>query len=185
MATALATDLMTAGEYLRLPDNGVLTELVRGKIVDMNRPFTAHGYFCLQVGYILRRHLEDHDVGRAVSNDSGVITEHDPDTVRGPDVAYYSYARVPRGPVPLEGYWPAPDLVFEVRSPDDRWKDIHRKIGEYLDAGVLSVVVVDPAMQTVHVFSADRPTETLHVDDDLVLEDILPGFRVAVKKLFE
>ena len=35
MATALATDLMTAGEYLRLPDNGTLTELVRGRIVDI------------------------------------------------------------------------------------------------------------------------------------------------------
>ena len=185
MATVLATDLMTAEEYLRLPDNGVPTELVRGRIVKMNRPFTAHGYFCSVIDRLIGNHVAGHELGRCVCNDSGVVTERDPDTVRGPDVAYYSYERVPRGPIPMEGYWPAPDLVFEVRSPDDRWKQIHHKIGEYLDAGVLTVVVVDPAVQTVHVFSADRPVETLHVDDDLSLEDILPGFRVAVRKLFE
>ena len=185
MATVLATDLMTAEEYLRLPDNGVPTELVRGRIVKMNRPFTAHGYFMISIASLLRTYVVQHDHGRVVGGDAGIVTQRDPDTVRGPDVAYYSFERVPRGPIPMGGYWPAPDLVFEVRSPDDRWKQIHHKIGEYLDAGVLTVVVVDPAVQTVHVFSADRPVETLHVDDDLALEDILPGFRVAVRKLFE
>jgi Uma2 family endonuclease len=184
MATAIATELMTAEEYLHLPETGVPTELVRGRIVEMNRPFTAHGYFCSVMDRLLGNYADSHNLGRVVCNDAGVVTERDPDTVRGPDVAYYSYQRIPRGPLP-EGYWAAPELAVEVRSDDDRWKDIHHKIGEYLDAGVLTVVVVDPAVQTVHVFSADRPVETLHVDDDLSLEDILPGFRVAVKKLFE
>jgi Uma2 family endonuclease len=185
MATALATELITAEEYLRLPDNGDTTELVRGRIVIMNRPYTAHGYFCLQIGSLLKRFADDHDLGRVVSNDSGVVTSRDPDTVRGPDVAFYSYERVPRGPVPLDGYWPAPDLVFEVRSPDDRWKEIHHKVGEFLHAGVSTVVVTDPAAQTVHVFSADRPVQSLTADGELALDDVLPGFRVPVRKLFE
>ena len=91
---------------------------------------------------------------------------------------------MPRGPLP-EGYWPAPELAVVVRSDDDRWKDMHHKIGEYLTAGVLTVVVVDPAVQTVQVFSADRPVEILREDDELTLADILPGVRVAVRKLFE
>ncbi len=185
MSTVQATDRITAEEYLRLPDSGNTTELVRGRIVTMNRPYTAHGYFCSVIDRLVGNHVTNHDLGRVVSNDAGVVTARDPDTVRGPDVAYYSFERVPRGPIPLNGYWPAPDLVFEVRSPDDRWKEIHHKVGEYLHAGVLTVVVVDPSAQTVHVFSADRPVELLTADDELALDDVLPGFRVAVGKLFE
>src|SRR5207249_472230 len=112
-----AEKLLTAEEYLRLPDNGQPTELVRGKVVSVNVPTPRHGQICGQVAYLLRRFLEDHDVGHVVCNDSGVLTERDPDTLRGADVAYYSYQRVPRGPLPA-GYLPvAPEVVFEVRSP--------------------------------------------------------------------
>ncbi len=64
MATMLATNLMTAEEYLRLPDNGVPTELVRGRLVKVNRPFTAHGYFTMRLGHLLQSFLDTNDVGR-------------------------------------------------------------------------------------------------------------------------
>jgi hypothetical protein len=35
-----------------------------------------------------------------LSNDTGVVTERGPDTVRGADISFYSYARVPKGPLP-------------------------------------------------------------------------------------
>src|SRR5262249_24724663 len=101
MATAEA--LITAEEYRRLPDNGQPTELVRGRIVPLNMPTPRHGHICAETVYHLRRFLEDQDLGRVVSNDSGIVTERDPDTVRGADVAFYSYARVPKGPWP-KGY---------------------------------------------------------------------------------
>ena len=69
-------------------------------------------------------YAEEHDLGRVMSNDSGIITERDPDTVRGADVAYYSYARLPKGPLPA-GYGPeVPELVIEVRSSGDSWREI-------------------------------------------------------------
>ena len=98
MLATSSTRLVTAEEYLRQPDNGVPSELVRGRIVKMNRPFTAHGYFCSVVDRLVGNHVADNDLGRVVCNDAGVVTERDPDTVRGPDVAFYSYDRAPRGP---------------------------------------------------------------------------------------
>ena len=35
--------------------------------------------------------MDEHDLGHVLSNDSGVITERDPDTVRGADISFYSY----------------------------------------------------------------------------------------------
>ena len=48
----------------------------------MNVPTPRHGEICVQISYLLRRFLEDHPLGRVVSNDSGVRTERDPDTMR-------------------------------------------------------------------------------------------------------
>ena len=81
------------------------------------------------------------------------------DSVRGGDVVFYSYTRLPRGPIP-EGYLEVvPELVFEVRSPSDRWAKITAKVGEYLDAGVLVACVLDPAKATDGCLS--RPTNCL------------------------
>src|SRR5690242_16500911 len=138
MATAEA--LMTAEEFGRRPDPGYPEELVQGMIVAMPPPDRRHGKVCLKAGRLLDTFVEEHDRGHVMSNDSGVITERDPDTVRGADVAYYSYARLPKGPL-RPGYGPeVPELIFEVRSAGDSWREILEKVGEYLAAGVLKVV---------------------------------------------
>src|SRR5579863_7618088 len=98
-----ATKLMTAEEFRLLPDDGQPKELIQGVPVDMTLPTPRHGEICVNVAYLLRRFLEDNPRGRVVSNDAGIITERDPDTLRGADVAFYSYARVPAGPLP-SGY---------------------------------------------------------------------------------
>ena len=94
-------------------------------------------------------------MGQVLSNDSGVITERDPDTVRGADISFYSYQRLSKGPIPA-GYLPfPPNLVVELCSPDDRWRDLLVKVNEYLEVGVTAVVVLDPEPRTAHIFRAD------------------------------
>jgi Uma2 family endonuclease len=181
---ATAEVLMTAEEFGCRPDPDHPEELVQGRIVSTPPPDRRHGVVCLKAGRILGNFVEDHDLGHVMSNDSGVITERDPDTVRGADVAYYSYARLPKGPLPT-GYGPeVPELVIEVRSAGDRWREIHEKITEYLRAGVLVVVVLDPEPQTAHVFGADDAPRMLGAEDELAFPGILEGFRVRVGRFF-
>jgi Uma2 family endonuclease len=176
--------LMTAEEYQLLPEDGLPTELVRGRIVSMNMPAPRHGEICFNTGFIVRSYLATNDVGRVVTNDSGIIVNRDPDTVRGADVGFYSYKRVPKGPLP-QGYLAVvPELIFEVRSPGDRWKDILKKVAEYLAAGVLRVCVLDEQTETITVYSPDEPEVKLTGDQELVLPDILPGFAVRVSRFF-
>ena len=183
MATAEAT--MTAEEFGLRPDPGYPEELVRGRIIDMPPPDRKHGYVCLKAGRRFGNFVDERDLGRVMSNDSGVITEHGPDTVRGADVAFYSYARLPRGPLQT-GYGPeVPELVVEVRSASDRWGEIHEKVAEYLGAGVLVVVVLDPGPQTAHVFAADNPPRVLGAEDELTLPGVLEGFAARVGTFFE
>ena len=185
MTTLLDPKLLTAEEYGRLGDDGRLTELVRGRIVELNRPFTTHDYHVYRAAMLLGQFVDQHRLGRIVTGDAGVVMERDPDTVRGPDVAFYSYQRIPQGPLPEE-YWPAsPELVIEVRSKLDRWKDIVLKVAEYLIANVLTVAVIDPVSRRVHIYSADNETTILNITDVLTFPDLLPGFEVAVERLFE
>jgi Uma2 family endonuclease len=183
--STVTTPLLTAEEYGMLPDDGTATELVRGRVVTMNMPYPRHGEICIQVGYLLRRFLEDHPLGRVTSNDSGVITERGPDTVRGADVAFWSYALIPRGPMPQRYLDVVPELVFEVRSPTDRRGQVLAKVAEYLEAGVKLVCVLDEQTMRATLYHADRDQRVLGPDEELDLSEVLPGFRVVVRRFFE
>jgi Uma2 family endonuclease len=184
MSTATVS-LLTAEEYARLPDRGVPTELVRGKVVTMNVPAPRHGQICSKIDRLVGNHADQRGLGHVVVNDSGVVTQRDPDTVRGADVAFYSFGRVPRGPFPAGYPNVVPELVFEVRSPTDRWSRLLGKVSEYLDTGVTVVCVLDQQSETVHVYRNDDLPRTLHGEDELTLPDVLGDFRVVVSRFFE
>jgi Uma2 family endonuclease len=76
-------------------------------------------------------------------------------------------------------------LIFEVRSPRNRWPDILVKVAEYLAAGVQYVVVLDPDPQTALVSSAEQPPRILGPDEELKFPDLLGDFQVVVRRFFE
>ena len=118
-----------------------------------------------------------------IAGDSGFTLARNPDTVRGPDVAYVSRERW-AGPLP-DGYGEfAPDLVVEIRSPSDRVGAVLAKVGEWLDAGSRIVWVVDPSRRLVTVYSADGSQAVLGNEDVLDAGNLLPGFTFAIAELF-
>jgi len=182
---ATVETLLTVEEFWMLPDEGQPLELVRGRVVAMNQPGFRHGEICGNILGIVREHVRSRKIGRAVCNDSGVQTELDPDTVRGADVAYYSFARLPAGTSPDRYPDVSPEIVFEVRSPWDRWSEIQVKVGEYLRAKVLVVCVVDPETESVIVYRGDQGPQTLEGNEELTFPGVLDEFRVPVSLIFE
>lgn len=187
MSTAFAPGepLLTIEQFARRPDPGYPEELVRGRVVPMPMPRPRHGEICNKVGRILGNWVEEKDLGRVLSNDTGVITERDPDTVRGADIAFYSYTRVPRGPLPDHYLDVAPDLVVEVVSPSDRWPKLLAKVAEYLDAGTSAVLVLDDSRRVAHLYRADGATLLLGATDELTIPELLGDFSASVGRLFE
>ncbi|CAN5667176.1 hypothetical protein BH23PLA1_BH23PLA1_38610 [soil metagenome] len=116
----------------------------------------------------------------------GLQTGRNPDSVRGPDLCYYSQARRPRSEI-LEG-WPSimPDVVVEVFSPNDRPAEMLSKVGEYLAAGVLVVLIVYLARRSVAIYRPDEPIPTILGEGDYI-EGLpeLPGFRCASADFFD
>lgn len=183
MATAEA--LMTAEEFGQMPDDGRRTELVRGRIIELPPPGFLHGNVCFKIAFVLGIFVEGRDLGRLVTNDTGIVTRRDPDSVRGADIAFYSFGRLPKGTTPSLYPEVAPELVVEVRSPSDRWRDVHDKVAEYLALGVLVVCVLDPEPRSAHLYYPDQPNRTLGPEDELSVPECLGDFRVGVGRLFD
>ena len=182
---SVAEALLTVEDYSEMPDDGRRTELVRGRIVELSRPNFLHGFVCAKIAFALLTWLANRPLGWVISNDSGIITNRNPDTLRGADVAYYSFARLPQDSKPRKYPEVAPELVFEVRSPGDRWREIYAKVAEYLDLGVLVVCVLDPETRTAHLYDSDHPARVLGADDELTFPECLPGFAVPLRNLFD
>jgi Uma2 family endonuclease len=135
MATA-TKKLITAEEFARLPDppDGSGQELVKGEVVTMPPPGGRHGACCSKVDRRLGTFVETNHLGTVCANDTGFIMERDPDTVRGPDIAFRSLDRLPEIP---EGYIPIPpDLAIEIVSPNDMFSRIQKRVRDYLKRGV-------------------------------------------------
>jgi Uma2 family endonuclease len=180
-----ATQLITAEDYARLPDRGVRTELVRGEVIEMNPPYPRHGQICSKIDRIVGAFVDEQELGHVICNDAGIVTEREPDTVRGGNVWYISYQKVPKGPLPNDYLPVPPDIVFEVLSEHDQWPRVYAKIAEYLAVGVAVVCTVDPRDETVRLYFADSPEVVLNADDELTFPNQLPGFSVLVQRLFE
>ena len=122
--------------------------------------------------------------GRVYTNEAGVITETDPDTVRGIDVAYFSYRRVPRGKEPKGFSRTPPELAVEIVGQAQGWNKMLEKAGEYLRMGVDRVGIVDPQTRRVHILRPDAEPQIFGERQTISDPAILPGFRCRVRDFF-
>jgi Uma2 family endonuclease len=179
----MAQKLITAEEFARMPEppDGSRQELVQGVIITMPPPGGLHGICCLKAGRVLGNFVYDKGLGQVASNDAGFITERDPDTVRGADVAFWSRERLPEVPKGYIGV--PPDIAVEVVSPEDHFLRVQKKVTHYMTHGVRVLWVVDPEDRSVTVYRPDQGLRILANSDTLSCEDVLPGFSCRVADL--
>jgi Uma2 family endonuclease len=180
------SELMTVDEFydfVHLPENRARSfDLVRGKVIELPRRTRIHGRICVNATFKLELFARRKRKGYLVSNNSGVILERNPDTVRGPDLAYYEDVQH-FDDLPEKWGDTTPRLAVEVLSPNDSASYLTQKIQDYLDNGVEVVWVINPEMKTVGVYSKTG-VQFLTEKQTLTGGDVLPGFRVKVAELF-
>lgn len=186
MSTATTTR-MTADEFWEFtqrPENaGKFLELERGEVVEMPSPGKYHGFVCGNIVARLWLYAGQAGKGYVCSNDSGVLVEQDPDTVRGPDVSFYVDGQTADT---MERKYAAdpPRLVVEVRSPHDRERKVRQRLAEYLRRGIPMVWLVEPEDRYVTVYEPGKIHLVLDEADDLIGGDVMPGFSCKVADLF-
>jgi Uma2 family endonuclease len=165
-------------EFERLPDDGNLHEFDGGELIVMPPRGSRHGMAQAAVMEVLSRAA---DFGIVLGRCGFRLA---PDVVQAPDVAFIREERTAE--IAWDRYCEfGPDLAVEILSPDDNAARLQRKITKYLAAGTNTVWVLDPDSITVNVYQKPDVFRTLNADDRIDAPELLPGFSVAVRTLFE
>ena len=173
--TATVDDLLTprsGGDHLY--------ELVDGMLVEK-----AMGYYesvlATVLSHMIYEFLNEHDLG-VVGGEAGLL-QIVPGLVRGPDVSFIRWDRLPHEELPPDAFpGIAPDLAVEVISKGNTPGEMRRKLREYFDAGCRLVWYLYPEERVVRVYTG--PEECSVVTEDGVLDGdpVLPGFSVPVRE---
>jgi Uma2 family endonuclease len=153
-------------------------ELYDGVVHEKVSPQRIHAKIELRIG----RLLEDWggDRGDVGSEWRVYLAEG---TTLVPDVAFFSNERLaPLSESEREKPPFAPDIAVEVRSPEDRERNIRRKTVLYLAHGARLVLDVDPFQRTVRV-SNSKGEVTLHARQTLQ-HHAFPDLQIPVSEIF-
>jgi Uma2 family endonuclease len=176
--TATEADLVQVNDSKRH-----LCELVDGVLVEkamgLRESLLAGALITMLRSFVIPRNL-------------GIVTAPDgtikllPGLLRIPDVAFFSWGRLPGGRLPSEAVPElAPDLAIEVLSEGNTKREMEKKRKEYFAARVDVVWEVDPKKRSVTVYERGKkkprvyhPTQTIESGGSLA------GFRLVLADLF-
>lgn len=170
-------------EFIRRPENADrLFELIDGEIVE-KVPTERHGISVRNTLFSLHGYVKPRDLGRVVSEVRYRVPD-DEHNARIPDVSFTSKERllpvVEEGAVPL-----IPDLCIEVQSPDDSPKKMRDKAAYYLANGARLVWLVYPKKRMIEVLYPNGEFDIFREGESLSGGDVVPGFMLAVRDVFE
>jgi Uma2 family endonuclease len=184
------TELMTLAEFVRLYDAEGPFEFIDGERQILSPTVAGHGNKAKKIYDALLVHDPNEALGTVYSELPFVLL-YSSDWVKGsrtPDVMYFRAERIAayKDANPDWEEKPfviVPDLVIEVISANDLYSDVDAKVDRYLEDGVQTVWVVDQKRKVLKVQRQDF-SKTLHLDDVLTGEEIIPGFAIVVKTIF-
>ncbi len=157
-------------------------EIVRGERRDKVSPSTRHAIVQMGIGVALAGWASGR--GKALAEwDIDLTRPGEKPTHLRPDLAYASNERLAAADA-LRVNLPkiVPELIVEVRSPNDREREIAEKLAVYLDAGTSVVILADPDTRTFRVYDRDGTCE-LHAPATFE-HPSLPGLRIDLAATF-
>jgi Uma2 family endonuclease len=171
----------TEDDLRAMPEDGQKYELVDGEI-RVSPAGDRHSVVAVRLAARLLAFVEQHRLGHVMGADAGFRLPSK--NVRSPDVSFVAAGRFPNDTPPDDWGSLAPDLAVEVLSPRDRPRYVMDKVGEYLEAGVRLVWVIDPKKERAVVYRSLSDLRELGPDDLLTGEDVLPGFSCRLRDIF-
>ncbi len=160
-----------------------LYELVDGILVEKVMGLKESA-LAMHLGRLLGNFVEEHDLGIVAGADGTLRLLSR--LIRIPDIAFISWRQLPgrvypSAPVPDL----FPDLAVAVLSEGNTKAEMARKLKEYFLAGTHLVWFVAPDARTVTAYTSPDESALLTEADTLDGGNVLPGFRLAVARLFD
>jgi Uma2 family endonuclease len=183
METTTTKKIWTDEELMQLPKDGYKYELVDGDIVRTSAG-VRHGHISGHLACQLDVYIEAHKIGVVLDSSTGFRMKSG--NVRSPDVSFVAKERLVGMTEAPEGFFEgAPDLAVEVLSPDDKMKNVLKKLAEYFDNGTRLAWVVNPKDEIVLEYRSPESATILTDSDILDGGEVVPGFTLPIATLFE
>ena len=139
---------LTYDDYLMTPDDE-RWELLRGELIMVPGPNTAHQRISLNLAFSMRTFVEKEGLGEIFIAPYDVVLSRT--NVLQPDLLFVS--REQQSIITAANIQGAPALVVEVISPSTASKDRELKRAIYAENGVGEYWLVDPDSRTISVLS--------------------------------
>jgi len=167
-------------QFISQPENdGRRFEYIEGEIVEV----VSNNYcslLAIRIAGRILNYVESKNLGYITGADGGYqIGNHR----YLPDVAFISKKKQPEPSHETFNTNP-PDLAVEVLSPTDKPGKVRTKIANYLAVGT-AVWIVDPEEKEIEVYIPYKTAQALRLGDVLDGGDVLPGFKLPLKDIFE
>ena len=175
-------------DYLKLPDDDNLYEILKGELVVRTSPNRVHQRCSIQLSVILSLHATQHELGEVYTAPFDVILDSensDPEILVKPDLLFVSKNRLEI--ITAENVQGSPDLIVEILSPSTANTDRDRKFKIYQEAKVSHYWIIDPTTQTLEEYIW-RPNGyhrcALHVGNDEFQPSLFPGLVIRLEELW-
>ncbi len=170
-------------QFIALPENIERHfELIDGEIVEKPMPTQKHGRIIFVFNGELYIYFAKNPIGFGEVEVRYRIPE-DIYNSRQPDLAVVLDRETPA--VERGAVLRMPDLIVEVKSPDESYTGLRKKAAYYLASGVRMVILVYPEKLLVEIYEPDQDVQILRETDVIDGGTVLPGFTLAVSKLLE
>jgi Uma2 family endonuclease len=183
MTIQAAKKFWTDDELIAMPHDGRKREIIDGELVVMSPASFNHGKIISRLSFALGEYIYPRQLGELADGQTGFRLKSD--DLFSPDIAFVSTAGASahqqRGDVFFHG---APELLVEVLSPSDTVEVLEEKLAQFFREGLRCAWVVHPKTRTVHVYRSLTSIAILTSQDSLDGEDVIPGFRYEISKLF-
>jgi Uma2 family endonuclease len=105
---------------------------------------------------------------------------------RSPDASWVSQQRWDALTLQQKGTFAniCPDFVVELRSSSDRIEPLQAKMKEYMDNGARLGWLLNPQNRQVEIYRSRKPVEVLENPTELSGEEVLPGFILNLRRVW-
>ncbi|HEC99833.1 MAG TPA: Uma2 family endonuclease [Proteobacteria bacterium] len=182
-AVELKSDIWTYQEYLELPPDGKVYQIIRGELYMVPAPATYHQEVAINLTLIIWNYVKKTGWGKIYNAPIDVIfTSTD---IVQPDIVGISKDRF--GIVKENGVFGAPDFVAEILSPSTLSIDTKLKKALYERHGVFEYWLVYPEEKKVESFLLRQGSYTgpkAYLRDEEAEVTSIPGLKVDLKEVF-
>ncbi len=172
----------TYEDYLKTPDD-MRYELIEGELLMSPAPSIKHQDISRELAYRMIKFVKDNDLGKIFYAPCDVYLDNE--NVLQPDILFVSKENL--GIIGEKNIKGAPNLVVEIVSKNNAYRDTIQKKRLYARFGVKEYWIAAPEEKMIELYKLDNQVYQLHktyFDNDILESHVLNGLKIELKEIF-